>query len=113
MREGYILQNGDTAATVWSVPYAINEHRDYSIHLTFTNDATGTVSLYCANDPNEEYSLIEDSEVEIENCPFLYNVAEAGYKWIKMKWTPPATHTNTGTMKAYLVVKSLMVTQIG
>ena len=107
------LSGTDLSSNVTSDPIWLGHIAHYSIQLIFTGTPMGAFKLQASNDEGAKTNNLENASItnwtDITGSStnitaagdLLYNVENAGYRWVRLVWTDSATVTGTLTVARY------------
>jgi len=99
------IYSGSGAASTTSVPFQIDDLTCYSVQIVFSgggSDLVGTLSLEASNDGTTYITVQGTSYPVTASTNLFYNVADAGYRWARVRW---AYTSGTGNMAMTQVIK--------
>jgi len=105
MKESLLLNAATATSNVTSIPYQLNDSKDYSIHVNFSSTGlNGSLVLEASNTnaTNDYIPITESTQAVASGAKHMWNVYEAQYKFVRMAWTRTS---GTGTITAYFVEK--------
>lgn len=103
-----IVASGDMSQAITSTPIWVGHQVVVSIHAVYTGSTiNGLLSVQASNDPaneNNSAAIVNWADIPGANDMLsaagqsIINLAEIGYRWIRLTWTPSGT--NSGTLNA-------------
>lgn len=101
-----IIIDGDAGSAQASPPVDIGDLDRYSVHTKFSASASGVLRVQASNYREGPFVDVANGSVELVDCDWMFNVANAGYRYFKMTWTPTA---GSGTIESKAVLKEQYV----
>lgn len=113
MKEVLLVNAQDASQTRTGPIFILNDLYQYAMHVDFTSggsDLVGTLTLECSNDPTggsipapaDFITITGSSQAIAASASHMWNVSNAGYKFVRPKWTYTS---GTGNWTVYLTVK--------
>ncbi len=96
----------DSSIAHKSVPAEIGDLFQFSVHIAFSGDESGTLKLEASNIggvDDDNWILVPNSTVSVSSGEHhMWNITGASYRFIRTVWTPTS---GSGTISGYLVMK--------
>lgn len=104
-----------TTATITSNPIWLGHIVNYSIQLVYTGTPNGAFKLQGSNDEGAKTNDIENVNItnwsDIPSTTVnvtsagsnIYNITDAGYRWVRLVWTDSTSGASTITSARYNV----------
>lgn len=103
MKEASLVDAGNAASTITSVPFDLGDLINFSIANAFSSGTlNGALVLQGSLDGTTYGDIDGTSKSVVSGGTVIYSVEGAGYRWVRVKWT---NTSGTGTMTSRIYVK--------
>jgi hypothetical protein len=104
MKTAELIPTQTAAAGITSVYYDLGDLTIYTVQVSFTGaNVVGTLTLEASDDPAVGFvTVLDTSQAVAASGGHMYNVVEAGYRFVRLKWVYTS---GTGNIKATIFVK--------